>query len=162
MSKARWWLQKVSDREHVSFVWNAKDSRFIKSLHPRLKSDEELAIKQAGEWDPSISEWTLQDGLRASTREETVPYLTSVEKLCYNLIVNAVFDFVAGDEQAAWWLFEDHEWTAAIPFAMACEVLELDQEKLRAGIRRAAEQVKDLGRVEARKALLEMVRQREE
>ena len=160
--RQRWWAKTESQLRLTQYQWRNGKMEKVRGKGPLIfPQPDSSAVMSAGCWSPTAEEWTLKRGLKAATVAQTQDYLTSIEKLCCSLIVNAIFDYVDGDQQAAWWLFEDREWTAAIPFGMACEVLEMDQEKLREGVRRAAKQVEGLGRVEARKVLLEMVRVRE-
>ena len=158
--RQRWWAKTESQLRLTQYQWrNGKMEKVRVKGSLIFPQPDSSAVMSAGCWSPTAEEWTLKRGLKAATVEQTQDYLTSIEKLCCSLIVNAIFDYVDGDQQAAWWLFEDSEWQAAIPFGLACEVLEMDEEQLRSGVKAAASRVAALGRVKGRKALLEMVRQ---
>ena len=158
--RQRWWAKTESQLQLTQYQWRNGKMEKVRVKGPLIfPQPDSSAMMSAGCWVPTAEEWTLKRGLKAATVAQTQDYLTSIEKLCCSVIVHAIFDYVDGDQQAAWWLFEDSEWQAAIPFGLACEVLEMDEEKLRSGVKAAASRVASLGRVKGRKALLEMVRQ---
>lgn len=66
------------------------------------------------------------------------PERTGTQRLCTSLLVQAIVEYVAGESEARWWLFEEGQGSmsaSVLPLTLVCEILELDVAFVRECVR---------------------------